>query len=131
LKSGSLIASPPDRFAGRRRLDGEGMEAGLEFGSQGSIDGAVSIDPAHAGKGGCDNSYPEMRFALAVELGDMAVLDMMMARMQVAFIDDRQPIGRKSLGQFRFDRRLYGHRRYPSPHRRYRQKESAAASIKP
>jgi hypothetical protein len=50
---------------------------------------------------------------------------MMVAGMQMAFVDDRQSLGGKRLDELLFHRRLYGHRSVPSPHERPSAMQSA------
>ena len=52
----------------------------------------MALDAAHAGKGRRDDADAEMRLAGAVEFLLLAVLEMMMAGVEVAFVDDGKPL---------------------------------------
>ena len=70
-----------------------------EFGGQQLVDGAVPLDPALAGEGRRDDADAEMRLAGAVIGAVMAGAVMVMAGMEMALVDDRQPLGRKRRGR--------------------------------
>ena len=115
-RSGDLRSLPPGLFARRRRFDRQRMHAGLQFVGQQFVDGAVAVDAAHAGKGRRDDADAKMRLAGAVIGAVMAGAVVVMAGMEMAFVDDDQPLRRKCLVQLVFHGRLYGHRRFPSPY---------------
>ena len=92
------------------------MQPGPQFFGESRVDGSVALDAAHAGKGRRDKPDPKMRFALAVELGLMSILDMMVAGMKMALVDHGEPLGRKCLFQLGFDAGLYRHKRLLCPY---------------
>jgi hypothetical protein len=98
------------------------MNAGFQFVREQFVDGAVALDAAHAGKVRRNDADAEMRLAGAGERRMMAGLDVMMAGVKVAFVDDGEPFGRKRRFQLVFHRRLYGHPGFPSPHLRHSRK---------
>src|SRR5690606_6133465 len=57
-----------------------------------------------------------MRLAIAVEFLRLAVFDVMVAGMEVAFVDHGKSLGRKCLRELHFHPRLYGHCSHPLPH---------------
>ena len=92
------------------------MQAGVQLLRQKLVDATMARDAAHPGEGSRDDADAEMGFAGSVEGGVVAGLDMMMAGVKVALVDDLQPLGRQRFGQSRLDFVLYRQIRHPSPY---------------
>src|SRR5690554_2918974 len=85
------------------------MHAGFQFAGERFVDGAVAGNPAHAGKFGRDDSDAKMRFARTVERLMMARMLVIVAGMQMAFVDHEQSFGTEELGELGFDGSLRRH----------------------
>src|SRR4051812_18423914 len=92
---------PAGRLAGRRRRHRQRVHRALQLGGEQIVDGAMALDPAHAGESGADEADAEMRLALAVEGLVMARFHGVMAGMKMALVDHLQPLGPEGIGEFR------------------------------
>lgn len=77
---------PPDLFARCRRFQRQRVHAVGNFLRQKVVERPVPLDSAHAGKGGRNDAHAEMGLARAVHRA------VVMARMQVAFVDHGKPL---------------------------------------
>src|SRR5690606_5149905 len=109
-------------FTGGGRLKRQRVDTALQFFLQQRVDGAVALDATHSGKGVGNDADAEMRFAGAVVDFMMAAILMVMAGVEMAFVNDFKALGSESRGQFRFHRALFaivnGHLSHFSPYRR-------------
>jgi hypothetical protein len=83
-------------LAGRLGFNGQSMHASLEFRISQSIDHAVALQAAFAGKGSRDDFDPKMRLTAGFNPAGMHH----MARMLVRFINDIQCQGLKRFLEF-------------------------------
>src|SRR5690606_28301077 len=100
-------SSAPRCFTGGGRLKRQRVDAALQFFLQQRVDGAVALDATHSGKGVSNDADAEMRFAGAVIDFMMTAILMVMAGVEVAFVNDFKALGNESRGQFRFHRALF------------------------
>ena len=68
------------------------------------VHGAVPGDAAHAREGGCDDLDTKMRAGRSVEARMVLAGAVMMAGMEVAFVDNGEAFGRKGVAQLVLDR---------------------------
>ena len=85
------------------------MDPAGEFLLQERVDLPVPLDAALAGEGDADHPNPEMRLAGAVEGLVMRASGVVMPGMEVAFVDDLEPLGRECLTQLFLDPRPCRH----------------------
>ena len=75
------------------------MQAVFQDIVQRGIDGAVAVEAGLAGEGGRYDAHAEVGFAAAIKRTTIAV---MVAGVQVAFVDNFQTVWREGLAQFLF-----------------------------
>jgi hypothetical protein len=101
--------SPARGLSRRRRLDRQSMQTRLQFRTEKVVDRSMPVDPAHAGEGLRNDADTKMCFAGSVKDRMLAGFDMVMARMQVAFVDHQQALRLQCLGERLFNPGLNRH----------------------
>src|SRR5690606_25373568 len=91
-------------------------DAAGKFVRQDRIDGAMALDATEGRERLRDDADAKMRLSRAVERGMVPRFDVVVTRMQMAFVDHRQPFRGEGRLKLAFDRRLDGQGRLPSPY---------------
>jgi len=88
--------SPACRFSRCCRFHRERVKTGVQFRFQKSVYRPVPVDPAHAGKGCCDDTHPHMCFAISIHAR-------LVAGVLMALVDHIEPFGCEIIAKRSFD----------------------------